>query len=315
MTQPDRSAGRHPAHRGMRSTLLGIAINLLLAAGKAAAGIVGHSYALVADAVESATDVFSSTLVYLGLRFAMKPADDNHPWGHGKAEPLAAVAVALLLCGAAYTIAHQSLEQIRTPHALPAPWTLLVLLSVLVIKESLFRFVMKVGQDAGSSAVKGDALHHRSDALTSVAAFVGISTALIGSRVHPSIHWSSADDWAALAASLVVAYNGWGIFQGALHELTDARPDSAIEEEVRRIALTVPGVVNLDRCTVRKVGFDYFVDLDVRVDRDMPVHQAHTIGHQVQDTVRGNMRGGRIARVLVHIEPTLPPSPEVQGTA
>lgn len=306
MSETETPITPHPAHQGMRSTLVGIGINLLLATGKATAGVLGHSYAMIADAIESATDVFSSILVYVGLKVSAKPADENHPYGHGKAEPLAAVAVALFLFLAALLIARQSINEIRTPHTMPAPWTLLVLVGVVLVKEALFRFVMRVGEDVGSTAVKGDAFHHRSDALTSVAAFLGISTALIGGRFSPDPRWSSADDWAALFASLVVAYNGWGILRGALLELTDARPDSSIEEEVRRVARTVEGVADLDKCAVRKMGFDYYVELDVLVDRNMPVHQAHDIAHQVQDTVRSKVARGRVVRVLVHIEPTLP---------
>lgn len=298
------AAPPHPAEQGMRSTLLGIGINLLLALGKAAAGIFGNSYALVADAIESATDVFSSILVYVGLKVALQPPDENHPHGHGKAEPLAAVAVGLFLFLAAFGIARQSLHEIRTPHTMPASWTLLVLAGVMLVKEAMFRFVMRVGNAAGSTAVKGDALHHRSDALTSVAAFVGISVALIGSRFSPDPRWSSADDWAALFASLVVACNGWGILKGAILELTDARLDTEIEAEVRRVALTIPGVAGLDKCVARKMGFDHYVELDVLVDREMPVHAAHAIAHRVQDAVRAQVVRGRIARVLVHIEPS-----------
>jgi cation diffusion facilitator family transporter len=296
----------HPAFQGMRSTLIGIGVNILLAGGKAVAGVLGHSYALVADAIESGADVFSSLLVYLGLKVAVKPPDEDHPLGHGKAEPLAGMAVALFLFGAAFNIARQSVIQIRTPHVMPAPWTLPVLIGVLLVKEAMYRFVMGVGAESGSSAVKGDALHHRSDALTSVAAFIGISVALIGHHFDPDPRWSSADDWAALSASFVIAYNGWGILKGALRELTDAMPDRSIEEEIRRVALTIPGVANLDKCIVRKMGFDYVVDLDVRVDRDMPVHEAHDIAHRVQDALRAKVAGGRVIRAVIHIEPTLP---------
>jgi cation diffusion facilitator family transporter len=291
----------------MRSTLIGIGINLFLAVFKGAAGIIGTSYALVADAIESATDVLSSLLVYIGLKVAAKPADENHPEGHGKAEPLAAFAVALFLFFAAIGIAYKSIHEIVTPHVMPAPWTLIVLVGVVVVKETLFRFVFKVGEEVGSTAVKGDAWHHRSDALTSIAAFIGISVALIGSRYNPSPRWSSADDWAALLASGLIAFNGWGILRNALYELTDAYPGSEIEEEIRRIAGAVSGVDSLDKCLIRKMGFDYYVELDVRVDRNMPVYEAHAIAHRVQDVLRAEVKGGRIARVLVHIEPSLLP--------
>lgn len=298
----------HPADAGMRGVLIGIIINGLLAIGKAAAGIFGHSYALVADGIESATDVFSSLLVYIGLKVSTRPADENHPHGHGKAEPLTAVAVAFFLFLAAALVAYHSIREILTPHTMPAAWTLIALVTVVAIKESLFRSILRIGEEAGSVAIQGDALHHRSDAITSIAAFIGIAVALIGSRFSPDPRWSSADDWAALLASGAIAYNGWGILRRALYELTDARPDASIEEEVRRVARTVPGVADLDKGLVRKMGFDYYVELDVLVDRDMPVHKAHDIAHEVQDTVREKVAQGRVARVLVHIEPTLPES-------
>lgn len=286
----------HPAQRGIRSTLAGIVANLLLAAAKGTAGFVGSSYALVADAVESLSDVVSSTVVWVGLRISVRPADDNHPYGHGKAEPMAGVVVALALFGAAAGIAIQSVREILQPHTPPAAFTLLVLVGVIAIKETLFRYVIGIGDLLGSTAVRGDAWHHRSDAITSAAAFVGISIALVGGK-----GWESADDWAALVASFIIAYNASNILRPALLELSDASPDTGIEQEVRRIAAGVEGVAGLHRCRVRKVGFDHFVELDVIVDGDMPVRDAHALGHLVQDAVRSEMPG--IRRVLVHVEP------------
>lgn len=299
MTCPP-TARAHPVERGIRSTLAGILANLLLAAAKGAAGFLGSSYALVADAVESLSDVVSSSVVWIGLRISVRPADTNHPYGHGKAEPMAGVVVALALFGAAVGIAIQSVREILEPHTPPAAFTLLVLVGVIAIKETLFRYVVGVGNTLGSTAVRGDAWHHRSDAITSAAAFVGIGIALIGGK-----GWEGADDWAALLAGFIIAYNASNILRPALLELSDAAPDSRIELEVRRIAGTVPGVAGLHRCRVRKVGFDHFVELDVIVDGDMPVRQAHALGHQVQDAVRSGMPG--IRRVLVHTEPLATP--------
>lgn len=292
----------------MRSTLIGIGVNLFLSLGKLLAGVFGHSYALVADAIESGMDVLSSILVYFGLKVSTLPADENHPQGHGKAEPLAAVMVAFFLFIAAIGIAYTSIQRIRVPHRLPAPWTLLVLLAVVIIKEALVRFSLRVGEQTGSNAVKADALHQRTDTLTSIAAFLGITVALIGSHFHPDPRWPSADDWAALMASVVIFHNGIGILRGALFELTDAHPDPALEAEVRRIALTVVGVENLHKCFIRKMGFDYFVELDVRVAGELSVYRGHEIAHEVQDTVRAQISDKRFARVLVHIEPTFPKS-------
>ena len=289
----------------MRSTLLGIAVNLILVLIKGTAGVVGHSYALIADAVESATDVLSSLIVWWGLRLSARPADANHPQGHGKAEPMAAAVVGVLLLGAAILVAWQSVQEILVPHTMPAPWTLLVVVGVMGVKWVLSRHVFAVASETESLAVKGDAWHHRSDALTSLAAFIGIGVALIGGAVSPDPRWSAADDWAAMIAAAVIALNGFTILRGAVYELSDPHPGEELEAEVRRIAAGVSGVANLHKCFVRKMGFDYYVELDVRVDRHLPVYRGHEIAHAVQDAVRREMAGRRFARVLVHIEPTL----------
>lgn len=286
----------HPAARGMRSARVGIIANALLAAAKAVAGLLGHSYALVADAIESMSDVVSSLIVWCGLKVAAKPPDKNHPYGHGKAEPLAAMAVAMALFVAAITIAVQSVREIRTPHHAPAPFTLVVLLVVVLVKEVLFRFVFRVGEAVDSRAVRTDAWHHRSDAITSAAAFVGISVALIGGAGY-----ESADDWAALFASGIIAFNAWRLIRPVLGELTDAAPATDIEARVRQAASAVEGVLGLDKCLVRKMGFDYYVDLDVIVDGDLSVRAGHEIAHRVQSAIR--RAEPCISKVLVHVEP------------
>lgn len=294
----------HPADLGVRSTLVGIGVNVVLLAAKATAGVTGHTYALVADAIESGMDVMASLLLLVGLKVASRPADANHPQGHGKVEPLATVAVAVFLFLAAYEIGRQSLHEIAHPHTIPAPWTLGVLIGVVLSKELLARHIARVGEASGSAALKADAQHQRSDVVTSAAAFVGIAVALVGSRLSPDPRWSSADDWAALLASGWIAWNGLSILRGALYELTDAHPDPGLEAEVRRIALTIPGVLGTDKCFVRKMGFDYFVELDVRMDRDLPLYRAHETAHAVQDAVREQITDRRFIRVLVHQEPT-----------
>ncbi len=286
----------HPAQKGMRSTAVGILVNALLAVCKGTAGFLGNSYALIADAIESASDVISSFIVLIGLKIASKPRDENHPYGHGKAEPLAAAVVAMALIGAAITIAIQSLHEIITPHHAPEPFTLIVLVAVIAVKETLFRFVFKVGNEVQSTAVKTDAWHHRSDAITSAAAFAGISIALMGGA-----GWESADDWAALFASVIIAYNAYKLFTPAMAEVMDTAPSPHMVEDVRRVALAVDGVIGLDKCYIRKMGFDYFVDLHVVVDAELTVRRSHAIGHSVKDAIR--KADPRISDVLIHIEP------------
>lgn len=290
-------ADHHPAREGLRSTLIGVAVNSILALGKGVAGYVGNSYALIADAIESTSDIFSSLIVYFGLRIAARPPDANHPYGHGKAEPLAALTVSAALIGAAAFIVQESIREIRVPHHAPAPFTLGVLAAVVLFKETLFRYVIRIGERVESTAVKTDAWHHRSDAITSALAFVGISIALIGGKGY-----ESADDWAALGAAAVIAFNGFRLIRGALYELTDVAPPPEIAREVRRVAEAVPGAVEIEKLFVRKMGFDYYVDLHVVVDRNLPVYEGHRIAHEVKDAIRSEFP--RVAEVLIHIEPT-----------
>ena len=280
--------------RGLRSSVISIASNFVLAVCKCVAGVLGHSFALVADGIESLSDVFSSLAVYLGLRFAIKPPDETHPYGHGKAEPAAAVIVGLTLVVAALFIAAEAISQIRTPHPLPRAYTLWVLLAVVIAKILLSRFVSSVAANLHSTAVQGDAWHHLNDAIVSGFAFIGISIALLTKN-------PAADDWAALCASPVILFNAWRQLQSPMAELMDTAPPPEIEREVRDVAAAVPGVIGLEKCFVRKVGFQYYVDLHVVVSGDMTVRSGHAISHLVEDQVLEKV--DRVANVLVHIEP------------
>ena len=282
--------------RSLRATFLGLAANVALTVVKFLAGVFGHSQALIADAVESLADIFSSIIVWRGLVVAETPPDDDHPYGHGKAEPLAAAIVSAMLLLAAGLIAFHSLAGILEPRVAPSPWTLIILVVVIAVKESLFRFVLRESETVSSSAVETDAWHHRSDAITSAAAFVGISISLIGGKGY-----EQADNWAALAASCVIAFNGWRLLRPAFNELMDRAPDRELIEQIRAIAKSIPGVDDIDKCHVRKMGYQFFVDIHVVVDPQMTVERSHGIGHGVKDKLRAEIPSVR--DVLVHIEP------------
>jgi cation diffusion facilitator family transporter len=281
---------------GAQLALTGVVINAVLAAMKVTAGVVGNSYALIADGIESTLDIFGSLVIWGGLQIAAKPPDIEHPYGHGKAEPLAAVAVSVTVIAAGIALAIQSVREIVTPHHAPAPFTLVVLILVVVAKELLFRRVVQIGHEISSTAVKADAWHHRSDAITSAAAFVGISIALLGGPGY-----EPADDWAALLACGLICWNGVKILIPALHETMDTAPPQQFEQEIRGIASAVPGVLALDQCRVRKMGLDLFVDLHVEVDETLTVREGHTIAHAVKDALRA--ANPAIVDVLIHIEP------------
>ncbi len=282
--------------RSLRATFLGMVVNTLLAVGKMVAGFLGQSHALVADGVESLADIFSSIIVWRGMVIAAEPADADHPYGHGKAEPLASAMVAIMLLLAALWIAVNSVREVFHPHGTPAPWTLLVLLGVILVKESLFRHVLSEGATVESDPVKGDAWHHRSDAITSLFAGVGIAIALMGGPGY-----ESADDIAALLASCVIAFNGWRLLVPAFGELMDAAPDLAEVEEIRAIAASVPEVRLVEKCLTRKMGWHLYVDMHVHVDPQMTVERAHAIAHEVKDRVRKQLP--KVRDVLVHLEP------------
>jgi len=231
------------------------------------------------------------------LVVAAEPADEDHPYGHGKAEPIAAAIVAAMLLGAALWIVLRSVQEIAAPHTAPAPFTLIVLVAVVIVKESLFRFVAREGRAVDSSAVRADAWHHRSDAITSVAAGVGISVALIGGK-----GFEAADDVAAIAAAAVIAFNGWHLLRPALRELMDTAPDPEIVIQIRRLAAATPGVDGVEKCIVRKAGYQLFVDMHVKVDPQMSVLHSHEIAHDVKDKIRAQLPA--VQDVLVHIEPS-----------
>ena len=282
--------------RSVRATVVGLSVNIVLAIVKLLAGIFGQSYALIADAIESMADAVSSIIVWRGVVIAERPADREHPYGHGKAETLATAAVSTMLLGAALMILAQSVKEIRTPHHAPAPYTLFVLLGVVLIKEGLFRFVGRIGEEVESGAVKADAWHHRSDAITSAAAALGISIALVGGDAY-----RSADDWAAIFAAVIIAFNGFRLLRPALDELMDAAPKENIVDMARTVAQQVNGVKGVEKCFARKMGHEYWLDMHIEVDGGLTVAVAHELSHAVKDTIRAKLP--RVQDEKIHIEP------------
>lgn len=296
MNKKKSSIASSNADKGIQTTLLGIITSIVLAAIKGVAGVLGNSYALIADAIESTSDVFTSIIVLTGLKIAKKPADDTHPYGHGKAEPIAGIIVASALFVAAIIIIIQSIHEIITPHHAPASFTLIVLIVVVLVKELLFRFILDVGKMVNSVAVKNDAWHHRSDAITSGAAFIGISIALIGGTGY-----EEADDYAALCASIIIIYNAYRMFKPALFEVMDTAPSREVIQNFIDTSLTVEGVVAIDKCFARKMGFEYYIDMHVIVDGNISVYQGHEISHKVKEKLMETFPA--ISNVLIHIEP------------
>jgi cation diffusion facilitator family transporter len=294
---PPHALAQRDARRGAQLVLRGIAMNAVLAIVKFAGGIFGNTYALIADAAESALDVVSSLLVWAGFRVASRPPDADHPYGHGKAEPLAALTVAVFIFVMTAWIGVHAIREIITPHQGPKWWTLLLLAVVIAVKLAYSRRLQAASAEAGSTALDVEAVHHWADAVTSAAAFIGIAISLIG-----GVGWESADDWAALLACAVIAVNGARIVRKALGDVMDTAVPASFENEVRALALVVPGVRALDKVRMRKSGLSYLVDIQVRVDGELTVRAGHDIAHAVKDALLGSARH-RISDVTVHVEP------------
>ncbi|MGL2994749.1 cation diffusion facilitator family transporter [Flavobacterium sp. TSSA_36] len=280
----------------IKATYFSIIGNTCMAIVKGLAGFFGNSYALIADAIESTTDIFASFLVLFGIKYSSKPADDNHPYGHGRAEPLITFLVVGFLITSATIIAYESIQNIGTPHELPKSWTLYILGAIIIWKEYSFQLVMKRSKETNSSSLEADAWHHRSDAITSVAAFLGISIALYFGKGY-----ESADDWAALFASGFILFNSYKIFRPALSEIMDEHLYDELVEEIRVVSLTVPGVLDTEKCFIRKAGMQYHVDLHARVEGTITVREGHDIAHDLKDTLRA--KNPSLGHVLIHVEP------------
>jgi len=283
-------------NRGIQLARTGLLINGCLALVKLLAGILGHSYALIADAVESVADIFSSLVVWGGLRLSSRDADERFPFGYGKAESVSSAIVGLMLVGAALGIGIEAVREILIPHHTPAPFTLVVLVLVVAVKETLFRRVARSAKELGSRAVEADAWHHRADAITSAAAFVGISVALIGGP-----GWEMADDWAALLASLIILYNGVQIIRPALAELMDQSPEEGVFHAVDAAAQGVEGVLATEKLRIRRSGPRYWLELHVQANPALSLHEAHILSGKVKSAIRGAVP--RVESVLVHMEP------------
>ncbi len=285
-------------HKKTALKISGLSIigNLLLAAIKGLAGFFGNSYALIADAIESLSDVLSSFLVWIGLRYATKPADDNHPYGHGRIEPLLTFMVSGILLFSALVIAYQSIIQIRTPHELPESWTLYILGAIIIWKEIAYRVVVRKSILTKSSALRAEAWHQRSDAITSLFAFAGISIALILGK-----GFETADDWAALFSAVIIIYNAYKIFRPAWSELMDENIHHLLIESIRKCSLDVNGILDTEKCYIRKIGMMYHVDLHVMVDPEMSVKDSHDLAHELKDHLLLNIPN--LEHVLIHVEP------------
>ena len=280
----------------IKTSVFSILGNIAFAIIKFVAGVLGNSYALIADAIESTADVFASILVWIGLKYSTKPADENHPYGHGRFETLSTFAVIGFLVVSATVIAYESIRNIRTPHEGPEVFTLFVLGGIILFKELAFQYVMRKSRETNSSSLKADAWHHRSDAITSIMAFVGISVAIfLGDG------FEAADDVAALLASGIIIYNAYKIFKPVLSEISDEQIYDELIQKIEKIAETDQTIVAVEKCHVRKMGMVYYVDMHLVVNGKLSVMEGHKIAHDLKDKIMDILP--EIADVLIHVEP------------
>ena len=282
--------------QAVKTTYFSIVGNTILALAKGIIGYFGNSYALIADAIESTTDIFSSLLVLFGLKYSSKPADKNHPYGHGRAEPLVTFMVVGFLVASASIIAYESIQNIQTPHELPKSYTLIFLGGIIIIKEIFYRIVLAKSKQTNSSSLKADAWHHRSDAITSLTAFIGILIAITLGKGY-----ESADDWAALVASFAILFNSYLIFRPALGEVMDEHFYDELIDKIRIVSGKVDGVINTEKCFVRKAGMRFFIDLHIEVNADLSVKEGHEIAHRLKDHLL--IEFPEVVDVLIHVEP------------
>ncbi len=282
-----------------RVTLGGMAVNVALSALKAASGWLAGSQALLADAVHSASDLVTDFAVLLGVRYWTAPADEEHPYGHGKIQAVVASAIGLALVGVAIGIGRTAALQLlaaadgATPSA-PAAFAFWIAVVSIVAKEAIYRWTRAVARRFRSSALEANAWHHRSDAISSIP----VALALAVSFFAPSLAW--VDALGALVVAVFILKAAWDVVKPAVEELTDAEMPGK-SAEVARIAVGVKGVSGCHRVRTRRYGGVFQADLHVQVARTLSVVEGHAIGHAVRDAIRA--AGIGVVDAVVHVEP------------
>jgi cation diffusion facilitator family transporter len=293
----DQPRKHHLYHDAIRATWLGLTVNLLLGCAKLAGGLVGQSYALISDAVNSLGDVFTSVAVLLAFHVAQKPADAEHPYGHTRAEAIAGSNVAVLVIISALCVGWGAIQGFsRHARQVPPVWTLSIAASNVVIKEALYQYKIRLGRRAGSSALIANAWDHRADALSALVVLIGLLLVRTGGP-----QFLAMDEIAALFVVAVIVTSATRLLWSSAQELMDAQAAGTFVSLIRNSAAAVPGVERIDKLWVRKSGLEYLVDIHIQVRADQTVDEGHRISHLVKDELFNrfnNLRG-----VMVHLEP------------
>ena len=277
-TVTENSPPPNPYQEVTRAALIGLVANLLLGVVKLVGGIIGNSFALIADAVNSLGDAVSTIVVLYALRVAQRPPDKEHPYGHTRAEGIAATNVAILIIISALAVGWQACWRSTIQHDIPPVWTLWIAGANVLIKEALYHYKVRVGRRTGSSAIMANAWDHRSDALCSLAVLIGLATIRLGGTQYI---W--ADEVASLIVVVVIIWTAVLLFRKSASELMDVQANDGLVSEIKQAAESVTDVQAVETLWVRKSGLEYFVDIHIEVDQHLTVAEGHRIGHKVKD--------------------------------
>ena len=284
---------------GIRTALISSFCNVIVAIGKIVFGILGNSFALIADGVESTLDIISSIIVWGGLKIAAEPADDNHPYGHGKAESLAGVIVSTILISAGLGIGYNGIARILSPDLMaPKAFTLYVFIIVIIIKEILYQYTIKVSKLINSTSMKAEAWHHRTDAITTVMALIGVFIAI-------NTSYKIADGLAGVLCGCIIIFNGSRILYASSNEVMDTVASDEIYDKIKNITLTHAEIKNIDNCRIRKSGLQYLLDIEIQVDPTITVMAGHKIAHELEDILLQD-KNLNIIDIIIHVEPFIP---------
>jgi cation diffusion facilitator family transporter len=281
---------------GQHLAILGIVASALLALAKILTGLSGHSTAVVADGLESAGDVLSSGLVLLGLKLAAKPADEEHPYGHGRAEILTALLIGLVLTTGGALISYGSLHRLGHPHNPLERYVVWPLIASFLIKGTLAIFKFRYGRRMQSAALTADAWNDAMDTLSAIAALTAV-----GLTLADPVRFLEADCYGGFLVGLIVVTTGVRVSRDTVLQLMDTMPEERLMDQIRAVASSVPGASGVEKCYARKTGLRYHVDLHLEVDPEMTVRQSHKVAHDVQQRILDRLDW--VADVLVHVEP------------
>jgi len=281
---------------GQRVAAVGMLVSGTLAVVKIFAGIAGHSTAVLADGLESAGDVFASGFVLLGLTLAAIPPDRDHPYGHGRVETLTGLLIGLVLAAGGAVISFSSVQRLGEPHPLPQHFVIWPLLASLIAKSGLAAFKFRHGRRMHSDALVADAWNDMMDTISAMAALISVLLAL-----DDPVLFLNADRYGGFVVGLVVIATGLRVSRDTAMQLIDTMPDERLMIQIRRAAVTVPGVKGVEKCFARKTGLRYHVDLHLEVDPELTVRQSHNIAHEVRQSILQQLDW--VADVLVHVEP------------